>query len=188
MDKCFTVYCHTNKHNGKKYIGITSLTPKARWLNGKGYRGMIFGRAIQKYGWDSFVHEILFTGLSETEAASKEIELIKEYKTRNPKYGYNQSKGGNRPTEKAREILRIRMSGKKNPMYNKPRPENNLKATRKAVFCIETDTVYESVSQASRMTGISVCSISKCCRGDRYTAGKFHWKFVSVVVGGDKDQ
>ena len=52
MERTFTVYCHTNKINGKKYIGITSKKPEYRWNNGKGYSTQIvFARAIEKYGW-----------------------------------------------------------------------------------------------------------------------------------------
>lgn len=92
----FIVYCHTNKKNGHKYIGITAQTPNARWLNGKGYsRNKKFYTEIQKYGWDNFTHEILFDGLTETEAISKEAELIKKYDS--VSCGYNNSYGGQYP-------------------------------------------------------------------------------------------
>lgn len=62
----YTVYCHTNKLNNKRYVGITKQEPKVRWQNGYGYRGNeYFFRAIQKYGWDNFEHEILYECLNE---------------------------------------------------------------------------------------------------------------------------
>ena len=33
----FTVYCHINKINGKKYVGITKQNPEIRWHSGNGY-------------------------------------------------------------------------------------------------------------------------------------------------------
>jgi group I intron endonuclease len=101
--KKWCVYCHTNKYNGKKYFGITSRNPEKRWgKNGNEYRESlhpVFGKAIQKYGWDGFEHEILFDNLSKQEACDKEVELIAKYKTnctkyKNPSYGYNMSDGG----------------------------------------------------------------------------------------------
>ena len=48
-DKKWTVYMHTNKFNGKKYIGITSRDVKLRWINGLGYKNSPhFYNAIQK--------------------------------------------------------------------------------------------------------------------------------------------
>ena len=46
-----------------------------------------------------------------------------------------------------------------------------------AVICVETGITYPSITDASRATGIRRDSISRCCKGDRKTAGKLHWKF-----------
>jgi group I intron endonuclease len=82
----YTVYKHTNLVNGRVYIGITGGQVEKRWLNGAGYKNNShFWRAIQKYGWDSFSHEILYSGLSRTEAQAREVELISFYR--------NESKG-----------------------------------------------------------------------------------------------
>lgn len=94
-EKKWCVYMHTNKINGKKYIGITSLKPVERWgTKGQKYKTSHFYNAIKKYGWDNFTHEILFTELEEQEAKDTEIRLISKYKTKNSEYGYNLTDGG----------------------------------------------------------------------------------------------
>lgn len=94
--KEYCVYCHTNKINGKRYIGITSQKPERRWRNGNGYRNNeYFFRAIEKYGWHNFAHEILYTGLSRCDAEQIEMRLIKEWETFRNANGYNIELGGN---------------------------------------------------------------------------------------------
>lgn len=106
-DKSFIVYCHTNNINGKKYIGITSQTPEQRFRHGKGYKkSKYFNRAIQKYGWDNFTHEILYKDLTIEDAKEKEIELIKLFNTRDNDKGYNILAGGDL------------IAGEYSPLYN----------------------------------------------------------------------
>jgi hypothetical protein len=99
-DRLFVVYCHTNKINGKKYIGLTCQLPEIRWgHNGNNYKQSqpYFAKAIHKYGWENFDHEILFENLTATEAHDKEIELIALYHTYigDPECcGYNLTRGG----------------------------------------------------------------------------------------------
>ena len=92
----YTVYQHKNKINGKIYIGITSQKPEDRWgSQGCNYKSSPhFYSAIQKYGWNSFEHNILFTGLTKEQACLKEQELIKEYDLMNREFGYNSTSGG----------------------------------------------------------------------------------------------
>ena len=49
---------------------------------------------------------------------------------------------------------------------------------KKAVKCIETGEVYESIKEAGRVSGIDWNNISQCCRGVRDTAKGFHWEYV----------
>lgn len=99
-NRLFTVYCHTNKINGKKYIGITCQIPEIRWgHNGNNYmqNQPYFAAAIKKYGWDNFEHEILFENLTAVEANNKEMELIALYHTYTGDskcWGYNLTRGG----------------------------------------------------------------------------------------------
>lgn len=92
----YTVYVHTNKRNGKKYVGITSKKPEQRWDSGYGYYlNKPFYHAIKKYGWnDGFIHDIIADGLTAERAAELERELIAQYDSNNPQHGYNRTGGG----------------------------------------------------------------------------------------------
>ena len=71
-ERTYTVYEHVSPSN-KRYFGITSMNVKRRWSNGHGYKhNPYFYRAIQKYGWDNFHHNILFENLSADDAKEKE--------------------------------------------------------------------------------------------------------------------
>lgn len=91
----YCVYKHTAP-NGKVYIGITCQKPSDRFANGKGYKkNEHFSRAIRKYGWSNFKHEIVVDGLTLDEANNKEIELIAASNSTNSRFGYNNMSGGN---------------------------------------------------------------------------------------------
>ena len=205
----FTVYKHTSP-SGKVYIGITSQSLKKRWGYGYGYQNNDhFWKAIQKYGWNNFIHEIIATELTKQEACDMEQELITKYNSTNPDFGYNLSKGGELSgygvpcSDEKREKIRQSRLGEKHWFYGKhlseehrkkigekskgrhPSDETKIKqkeiATRlrgKAVRCIETNIVYPSTAEASRLSGISRYSIIHVLRGKHKTAGNYHWEYV----------
>lgn len=47
------------------------------------------------------------------------------------------------------------------------------------VYCVETDTTYSSMKEASDKTGINYGNISSCCSGRLLTAGGYHWKKIT---------
>ena len=118
MEKVYSVYQHINVINNKKYIGITKQVPENRWGNeGINYKNSPrFYNAILKYGWDNFIHEILYTNLTKEEACKKEIELIKENRTQEKEYGYNILEGGNHATmtDEIRAYMSKVMKGNQN--------------------------------------------------------------------------
>ena len=90
----YCVYKHTSP-SGKVYIGMTKHNPAERWKNGKGYhKNSYFWKAIRKYGWNAFSHEIVASLLSKEDASTMEVELIAKYNSNNPEHGYNITAGG----------------------------------------------------------------------------------------------
>lgn len=156
MGDTYTVYKHTNKVNGKVYIGITINEPSVRWgKNGCGYSKQFFGKAIRKYGWDNFEHEILFENLSHEEANNREIELIQYYKSSDIKYGYNIASGGSGVDAcgKPKTVYQYSMSGK---------------------FIKQ----YDSLSNAARDNSVGHSTISRCCRkGINHFSHGFRWSY-----------
>lgn len=165
-DRKYTVYMHTSPSN-KRYIGITSQKPPTRrWRNdGSGYKhNTHFWRAIQKYGWDNFKHEILYSGLTKEEAELKEVELIILHKSDNHNFGYNIDHGGNsvgKMAEKTKEKLK--------ELFSIP----VCQYSKHGDFIEE----YSSMTKAEEYTGLSASSISKCCRNEAKLCGDSIWRF-----------
>ena len=120
----YLIYCHTNKTNGKKYIGQTSKTMEERWkkhcLDAKNEKyskhySNYFKSAIRKYGEDDWIHEILEDNIQTIEEANQaEIKYISFYQSNIKGKGYNIDPGGtNFPlAEQTKEKLRIAQTGK----------------------------------------------------------------------------
>jgi group I intron endonuclease len=89
----YLVYKHTSP-SGKSYIGITKNYDQ-RCNNHKNIHSpcTAFSNAIKKYGWDSFMHEIVAEGLTIEEANTLETQTIVECNTLAP-FGYNLTTGG----------------------------------------------------------------------------------------------
>lgn len=120
----FIVYIHINKINEKVYIGQTCKSFKSRCgVKGKNYKNSThFWNAINKYGWNNFEHNILYTNLTGNEANEIERQLILKYNSNNQNYGYNMDDGGNNGNKKSEETknkLRKSKLGELNPNYGK---------------------------------------------------------------------
>lgn len=182
----FAVYCHTNKINGKMYVGITSQHVYARWQNGKHYsRHSRFYADILKFGWHNFDHKILCSGISKDGAEEIERNLIEGLNLTDERFGYNtnlSNAGLSCHTEKTKEKIRAQSIGKNNPFFNKKHTEETKllmaeNRPKRAVMCIETGIVYKSTREAERLTGADHGDISKCCNNKKNKSGGFHWKY-----------
>lgn len=102
------IYKHQNKINGKCYIGQTCRkNVSERWNNGKGYNGTIFAKAIEKYGWDNFDHEIIEDNILTQEEANEREQYWIEYYGSYGENGYNMTRGGDDRSDKGLEVYQI---------------------------------------------------------------------------------
>jgi group I intron endonuclease len=110
-------------------------------------------------------------------------------------------------TEEGRKILSDKHSGKNHWNYGNKMPEEqrqrlaNLQKGNKQsketiekrvshyrginhwgikkVICIETNEIFDTIVNAAKNKKISSCgNIVSCCKGNRKTAGGFHWKYI----------
>lgn len=165
--KNYRVYMHIFP-NGKRYVGMTSLSMNERWGNGFKYRKKedMFADIV-KYGWDSVKHIVydnygqLFT---KEEAEKKEQELIALWQTTEASKGYNKESGGlSKFKTHPDTVAKLKMT------HFKP----VLQYTRDGELLNE----YVSVDDAARITKVYRTAIAATARGERKTAGNFVWKY-----------
>ena len=179
---------HTSP-SGKSYVGITKQRPDLRWQGGLGYRhNEYFFRAILKYGWENFTHEILHAGLDKETACAIESEIIRAEMLNDKRYGYNITDGGEAFTHsiESRQLMSVRRKGKgpkKIPaeVREKMRANHAGGAEPKRVICLTTGKIYVSINDAARDTGVDKNPISRCCRRIAHynTAGGLRWAYFN---------
>ena len=126
----YSIYKLTNTINGKSYIGFTSKTPSRRWQthleNAQNKRNQYLYNAINKYGWENFTKEVLYSS-KDGEHTLHEMEphFIHEYNTYYLNdHGYNMTLGGDgvigwKPCAESVRKRSKRMKGNGNTFYGK---------------------------------------------------------------------
>lgn len=166
----YKIYIYKNKINNKIYIGQTkdNLIERAG-LHGQKYKGCRhFYRAIQKYGWENFIGEILEDNLTCQQANIREKYWIKFFDATNKDKGYNLTSGGD-------DLEGINRAGRS-----------------KKVVCRETGQIFSSLTAAAKWAGLTNTggnNIGSVANGKRPTAGKhpvtgepLHWYFLDNPI------
>ena len=215
IDKCYTVYMHISP-SGKRYIGITRQEQEKRWKNGNGYKSQkYFYKAISKYGWNNFKHEVLFSGLTKEEAEQKEMWLIALYQSDNYLYGYNIEHGGssvgrmsnatkkklsdiNKKENLSEETLkkrRVALTGRILSNAHKQKMHEVWYNSHKESLCKSVSQytkdgvfirTWTSAGLSAKTLKLNKSTITQCCKGKRKTTGGFIWKYSNDVLSYDE--
>lgn len=132
----YKLYKITNTVNQKLYIGITKLPIEQRWakhLKDSNSPKYPLHHAIQKYGKENFIIELLEESSDRLHISGLEEPFIQKYNSR--KYGYNVAKGGYGgdlgPEALAKRLETINnWSDEKKALHKKKLHERNLGKTK----------------------------------------------------------
>lgn len=129
------IYITTNLVNGKKYIGQKKFDNASRW---KSYLGSGFHlrKAVEKYGRDNFIREIVDEAYSEEELNKIEAKWIEKYNAVEDQNFYNMIEGGN--------------------LQDSLKRKNSI-----PVICIYNGFVFKSIADASKWSGYTTDTIKK---------------------------
>jgi group I intron endonuclease len=147
------IYKITNKINLKSYVGQTINNLEHRWYyHVKSKNCKALHAAIEKYGKENFLLEILLECTSRKELDLKETELIKKHNTMSPN-GYNLRPGGNTSTHSAETRRKIseKRKGRSVP-HTKESKRKISEANKKRVWTQESKNKV-SVSMTGKSNG-----------------------------------
>lgn len=166
----YKVYIHEFP-NGKVYIGLTSGSLFRRWgSNGVGYRSQkLMWRAINRYGWDNIIHDVLDVDLTKDEAEEVEKEWIAYYNSTEREYGYNLREGGStsKHTEESKKKMSQAQKGEKH-------------SRSKKVDCYDINgnfiKTYCYLRQVEQ-DGFNHTNVGHCCNRKLRTSRGFIWRW-----------
>lgn len=210
------VYKITNKVTGKIYVGITNQGSGARyrhhWYEARIGESAPIHKSMAKYGEENFTLEIIDFADTYEELKEKEKFWIKELNSMDRKIGYNLTEGGDGTfgrmhSEETKEKIRQKAIGRKISEETKKRMSEARKGRCSDVqrihlknIAIQTKAIpvlqfskngefiarYESVSEASRQTGINSDTIERQLKKPLKNPNdwriKFIWKKEEVAI------
>ena len=202
-NRSYCVYIHTSP-SGKRYVGQTKTSLSHRWRNGNGYlykyknkneyKQPAFARAILKYGFDNFEHEVVASNLTKEEADNFEKLLIEKLDTMNPRYGYNCVGGGNNGSlsEKTKRKISKSLKGEKHPLYGKHHSEETREKISKSHKAIGRKVaqydlngnlikIWDCMINAANELGVDKSAIWRCCNNKSKTSCGYVWRYYEDI-------
>lgn len=203
------VYKATSKTTGKVYVGITTNSLEYRKNQHKraaseGQKNYHFYNAIQKYGFDDFVFEVIEDDITDIKTLQdREVYWIKFYNSYEE--GYNSTRGGEGAVVRDDElILKLFIEGlsvqeiceitgyNRNTIYrsfsaNNLLEENKQRKNEKTrqrcsmpvlQYTLKGDFIKEWPSATSVVEGgFNQTAVSNVCRQEQLTAYGYIWKY-----------
>lgn len=164
------IYCAYNKVNQKRYIGQTIQRLCERRANHyTSDPNIYFHRALRKYGKDDFEWTVIDTAETREELNEKEKYWIKFYNTLDSSHCYNLLPGGENQQPTKEQIKYARDN-----FVQSYGTDKNICRKIKNIKCIETNTVFKTAAEASRVMHISHSHITEAANGKLKTAGGYH--------------
>ena len=166
-ERNYCIYKHTSP-SGKAYIGLTkNYIQRVQQHQELRSKCTFFKKAIQKYGWDKFKHEILLFGLTREEAMQHEATAIILHNTLAPA-GYNLTTGGEAPQFSPATLVKIGLANlgrKRTP----EQVENNRLAQTGKILTPEHTKILQQVNLGRKMSQDSKEKLSASKRGVKHT-------------------
>lgn len=149
------IYKFTNKINGKIYIGQSVNIERRIGEHFCRHDGTPFHLALEKYGRDNFIIEILEECNIDV-LDDREKYYISLYDSENKNKGYNRTSGGEGRAKKS-----VKQYDSKGNLIKE----------------------YDSISLASAETGVPSPNIQACCglKPGRKSAGGFQWRYSDDI-------
>lgn len=151
------IYKFTNKINGRVYIGQSVDIDRRIREHFCRHDGTPFHLALEKYGKENFIIEILEECNPEM-LNEKEKYYISLYNSENRQIGYNRTCGGEGRAKKS--VKQYDSKG-----------------------CLIKE--YESMSIASLETNVPTPNIQACCKLKRKSAGGYQWRYSEDDAPGE---
>lgn len=195
------IYKIINLANGKVYIGkslrLEYRYKKHLWnLNKNNHINKHLQAAYNKYSNINFWFEII-EECSKSDICEREIYWIEKYKSYDPEFGYNKTKGGDglKATNEIKLKISNSLKGKKHTLerrLNQSKAQSNLKRTHihkknisKSLFkkVVQYDIFdnfikeWESINQIEKELNYNATCISRCCNNKQKISYGFKWKF-----------
>ena len=169
-------YVITNNQNGKQYVGYSDITDSVDKLllmhsQNKIPTPKILLADFLKYGLELFSINQIARVSNETDAKASVSKFIREWET--DVDGYN--------IEDSAQPYTPPLPVKINPYAKDEEWKRNLSAkckTKRQVLCIETNEVFESITDASKHLGLPITHISRICRGIGKSCKGYHFRFI----------
>lgn len=194
------VYKITNTINDKCYVGQTKNKINTRILKHfSGVGSIILNAAIEKYGKENFVVEVLSECESVEHLNTLESFYIRKFRSLSP-YGYNIRDGGGAGHACSEELKKIISAKTKEGMSSTEVRAKISKAKKgkkgsftifkkghqignKAIYCVQTGKQYKNQLDAALDLGVSKSAISSHLSGRLLSVKNLTFKRVEVKNG-----